>query len=72
MDILEKYNITDDEENLLKQHFIKIYWKEKNDEKKEYRSNYYKNKRKNNDEYKLKCKENYYKYLDNRKNIIES
>tara|TARA_R110002096_G_scaffold414772_1_gene616044 strand:- start:1024 stop:1242 length:219 start_codon:yes stop_codon:yes gene_type:complete len=72
MDILEKYNINNSDEDLLKQYFIKIYFKERNDEKKEYRSNYYKNKRKNNDEYKLKCKENYYKYLDNRKTIVES
>ena len=72
MDILEKYNINNNDEDLLKQYFIKSYFKERNDEKKEYRSNYYKNKRKNNDEYKLKCKENYYKYLGNRKTIVES
>jgi len=72
MDVLEKYNITDEDEDKLKVYYKKICWKEQNDKKKEYRSNYYKNKRKTDIEYKLKCKENYYKYLDNRKNTIES
>jgi len=57
MDILQKYNITDNEEELLKQYFIKIYWKQKNDEKKEYRSNYYKQRKLKDEEFKKRCKE---------------
>lgn len=63
MDIIEKYNINEDEINLLSKYFKSIFTKEKNIKYKEYRTNYYKKKRLNDNENKLKSKKNYNKFI---------
>tara|TARA_S200002703_G_C3743360_1_gene228656 strand:- start:386 stop:709 length:324 start_codon:yes stop_codon:yes gene_type:complete len=65
MDIIEKYNITDDEYEKLKTYFIKLCWKEQNDKKKEYRSNYYKQRKLKDEEFKKRCKD----YNDKHNNL---